>query len=203
MSVLINRIIPYVCVLAASALLTACFGSGGSSVASTSSAGGSGTVLTASSGGYIVALAPTGGSSTPNGGGAASSSTFGGGAASASLSGSSGGSNSSTNLDGCWRSDATLTTWCFHGTSATFTTDSIQGIAIGGQQITEMANLSITGSSMSYILVRAAVVGGSMGGNYDNSYPGGFKNGKIYTQPYTYNAAGPSFMAAGDTFVRI
>ena len=74
------------------------------------------------------------------------------------------GTNSSTNLQGCWRSQEKLTTWCFTGTTSEITTDSY--VASGGKRITGLNRVSLSGTSMTYYIVRAAMTGP---GAYDNS----------------------------------
>lgn len=101
--------------------------------------------------------------------------------------------NSNTNLQGCWRSEAKLTTWCFTGTTSVITTDSYA--ASGGKRITGLDRVALSGSSMTYYIVRAAMTGP---GAYDNSV-----NKGPYTQAYTYsNTRTPSFYAAGDQYVK-
>lgn len=102
-------------------------------------------------------------------------------------------SNGSTNLQGCWRSEAKLTTWCFTGTTSVITTDSYA--ASGGKRITGLDRVTLSGSSMTYYIIRAAMTGP---GAYDNSV-----NKGPYTQAYTYsNTRTPSFFAAGDEYVK-
>lgn len=112
----------------------------------------------------------------------------------AAQSGSRSSGNSSTNLEGCWRSDSKLTTWCFNGSTSTITTDSYAGRS-DGQRITELAEVTTSGSSMTYYIVRAKQTGS---GGYDRAVRKG-----PYTQPYTYSdTRTPSFYAAGDQYVK-
>lgn len=102
--------------------------------------------------------------------------------------------NSATNLQGCWRSEAKLTTWCFNGARSTITTDSYAGTS-DGQRITELDQVNLSGSSMTYYIVRAKQTGE---GGYDHAVRKG-----PYTQPYTYSdTRTPSFYAAGDQYVK-
>lgn len=105
---------------------------------------------------------------------------------------SAGSGNSSTNLQGCWRAASKLTTWCFNGTKSTITTDSYSGAA-GGKRITELDRVNLSGSSMTYYIVRAIQTGPDAYDKPANKGP--------YTQTYTYSdTRTPSFFAAGDQY---
>jgi hypothetical protein len=100
--------------------------------------------------------------------------------------------NSNTNLQGCWRAASKMTTWCFNGTTSTITTDSYAGAA-GGKRITELDRVSLSGSSMTYYIVRAIQTGPDAYDRPANKGP--------YTQAYTYSdTRTPSFFAAGDQY---
>jgi len=102
--------------------------------------------------------------------------------------------NSSTNLEGCWRSNEKLTTWCFSGSTAVITTDSYAGGAVS-QRITHLDRLTLDGTAMSYYIVRAKMTGQD---GYDNAV-----NKGPYNQPYTYSQTNPpAFYAAGDRYVK-
>lgn len=102
--------------------------------------------------------------------------------------------NNDKNLQGCWRSAAKLTTWCFTGTTSEITTEAYAGSA-DGKRITGLNRVTLSGSSMTYYIVRAAMTGP---GAYDSAV-----NKGPYTQAYTYSkTTPPSFYAAGDKYVK-
>jgi hypothetical protein len=97
-------------------------------------------------------------------------------------------------LEGCWRAEEKLTTWCFTGNTSVITTDSNYGSS-GGKQITELDRLTISGSSMNYYIVRAKMTGP---GAYDHTV-----NKGPYNQPFTYSpTTPPAFFAAGDRYIK-
>ncbi len=101
-------------------------------------------------------------------------------------------SKRSSGLEGCWRSEAKMTTWCFTGNTSVITTDEYAG---SGKRITELKIVSMSDASMTYYITRAAMTGSSAYDHVVNKGP--------YDQAYTYsNTKIPSFYAAGDQYIR-
>jgi hypothetical protein len=100
-------------------------------------------------------------------------------------------------LEGCWRSSALVTTWCFTGTTGLITTDSTNGVP--GQQITGLVQMTFTSTSMTYYINRAAATANGVY-LYDNAInPPTGPN----VQPYILDSTGTSFTAGNGTYTKI